>query len=145
VKHPHHRVEAVPLCPSCSTHAPMAPSAHASSNHGLNELQEWRCPHCTHIGMTARSGMQLVFRGGKEYVFAYGSSNAMLTVALSSEAIALFKSHHMGPDELARQTAEWALLRGSTSGTVTLGLQHEELAAFYWYFFHSQTIRQKAV
>ncbi|HEX2055554.1 MAG TPA: hypothetical protein VHF07_03615 [Nitrospiraceae bacterium] len=69
----------------------------------------------------------------------------MLTVALSSEAIALFKSHHIAADELARQAAEWTLLRGSATGTVTLGLQHEELAAFYWYFFHSETIGGKAV
>ena len=86
-----------------------------------------------------------MFRGGEEYVFAYGSSNGMLTVALSSEAIALFKSHHIGVDELARRAAEWALLRGHASGTVALGLQHEELAAFYWYFYHCQdTGRQPA-
>jgi hypothetical protein len=95
--------------------------------------------------MTARQGVHLVFRGGEEYVFAYGSSNGMLTVALSSEAIALFKSHHIGADELARRAAEWALLRGRVSGTVTLGLQHEEFAAFYWYFYHCQPIDRHPV
>ncbi|HJR76589.1 MAG TPA: hypothetical protein VJ805_06435 [Nitrospiraceae bacterium] len=80
-----------------------------------------------------------------EYVFAYGSSRGMLTVVLSTEAIALFKSHDIGADELVRKAAEWALLRGRASGTVTLGLHHEELAAFYWYFYQTQSVDRQPV
>ena len=123
----------------------MVPAAHDLRDRDSNELLVWHCSHCAHQGVTARQGIQLVFRGGEEYVFAYGSSKGMLTVALSSEAIALFKSHHVGADELARRAAEWALLRGRVSGTVTLSLQHEEFAAFYWYFYHSHSIDRQPV
>lgn len=59
----------------------------------------------------------------------------MLTVMLSREAIALFKTHHIGAEELARQAAEWSLLLGRPNNMVKLGLRHEELAAFYWYYY----------
>jgi hypothetical protein len=145
VKPSNHSSQSAPLCPSCSPQVPMVPADHEVGNRNSHELLVWHCSHCAHQGMTAKQGIQLVFRGGEEYVFAYGSSSGMLTVALSSEAIALFKSHHIGADELARRAAEWALLRGRVSGTVTLGLQHEELAAFYWYFYHTQAVDRQAV
>ena len=140
-----HASATVPLCPSCTPQVPMVPSTHQFQGADSNELLGWRCSQCAHTGLTARQGIQLVFRGGMEYVFAYGSSSGMLTVALSSEAIGLFKSHHIGADELARKVAEWALLRGCAGGTVTLGLHDEELSAFYWYFNESQTIGRHPV
>ena len=118
----------------------MVPSRHDSQSGDRIELLTWRCSRCAHMGMTARHGIQLVFRSGLGYVFAYGSSNEMLTVMLSSQAIALFKTHHIGADELARRAAAWALLRGRPCSTVNLGLQHEELAAFYWYYYDGRSM-----
>jgi hypothetical protein len=118
----------------------MVPSGHDFPSNDCNELLKWHCSHCAHAGMTAKHGIQLVFRSGLEYVFAYGSSTGMLTVMLSSEAIALFKTHHIGADELARRAAEWALLRGRPHSRVNLGLQHEELAALYWYYYDGRSM-----
>lgn len=135
-----HAGKTVPLCPRCTPQVPMVRSVDDFRDTDPNELLRWRCSQCAHTGLTARQGIQLVFRGGMEYVFAYGSSSGMLTVALSSEAIALFKSHRIGADELARRAAEWALLRGRASGTETLGFHDEEFAAFYWYFYETHAI-----
>ena len=124
-----------PICPSCSSLHPMAQSPDTFRNTDATELLEWYCPYCAHKGMTAKRGIQLVFRAAGEYVFAYAGSKDTLTVTLSSSAIGLFKSHHIGADELAWRAAEWALLRGRTRGT---DLKAEELARFYWYFYYAQ-------
>jgi len=132
----YHNLTTAPICPSCSSLHPMALSPRNLRNPEIHELLEWHCPHCAHKGMTARRGVQLVFRAADEYVFAYAGSKETLTVTLSSAAIGLFKSHHIGADELAYRAAAWALLRGRTEGTVNL--RAEELAQFYWYFYYAQ-------
>jgi hypothetical protein len=139
-----HDSTVAPLCPRCSSHVPMVPSRQDFQSSDGNELLKWHCSHCAHAGMTARQGIQLIFRSGLEYVFAYGSSNGMLTVMLSREAIALFKTHHIGADELARRAAEWWLLLGRPNGMVNLGLRHEEMAAFYWYYYSQSADSQPA-
>ena len=144
MKRSHHDGTVVPFCPTCSPQVPMVQSGHDFQPAGCDELLTWHCSHCAHAGMTARHGIQLVFRSGLKYVFVYGSSSGMLTVVLSSEAVALFKTHHMGADELAKRAADWALLRGRPNSTVNLGLQHEELASFYWYYYDSQSIEGQA-
>lgn len=132
--HPARRMSAAaPRCPSCPGQSAMdlqtSPDGHSDSN----DLLEWRCSTCGHKGYTASLGLQLVFRGEKEYIFTFGHSMATLTVRLSSPAVGLFRSHLIGADELASRTAEWALLHGRKSGIVSLGLQ-DDLADFYLFF-----------
>jgi hypothetical protein len=64
-------------------------------------LIHWQCSLCRHEGMTAPLGVQLMFRGGQEYVFTYDNSLVTLRILLSSPAVGLFKSHDLGPDVLA--------------------------------------------
>lgn len=105
----------------------------ADEQRDSNDLLEWRCSTCGHRGYTASLGLQLVFRGEKEYIFTFGRSMSTLTVRLSSPAVGLFRSHLIGADELASRTAEWALLRGRKGGIVSLGLQ-DDLADFYLFY-----------
>lgn len=124
----------VPKCPCCPARYPMVPATHNRSADS-NRLLEWHCTRCTHTGKTAGPKMHLVFRGGFQYVFAYDVSGLTLTVILSSPAIGLFNSHHIGADELAWKAAEWALLRGQINKAVDLGLKSDDLPNFYWYFY----------
>ncbi len=129
------RDTAVPKCPCCPSHYPMVPAAQHNRGADSNRLLEWHCTQCAHTGHTPSRKMQLVFRGGFQYVFAYDASGRTLTVVLSSAAIGLFNSHHVGADELAWRAAGWALLRGHINRTVDLGLTSDDLADFYWYFY----------
>ncbi len=52
--------------------------------------------YCRHEGMTAPLGVQLMFRGGQEYVFTSAHSLITLRIILSSPAVGLFKSHNLG-------------------------------------------------
>lgn len=145
VKPPNHSNTMGPWCPRCFPHVPMVLSCHDPQETASSDLWEWHCMHCTHKGMTAGRGMQLVFRSGTQYIFAYSSSADTLTVTLSSEAIALFQSHHVAADELARKAAEWALLQGHTNGRVDLTLKNDELADFYWHFYYCQASGHQSI
>jgi len=129
----------VPKCPCCPARSPMVPAAQLNQSADPDRLLEWQCTRCAHTGKTAGRKMQLVFRGGFQYVFSYDVSGYPLTIILSSPAIGLFNSHHIGADELAWKAAEWALLRGHIDKAVDLGLTSDDLPTFYWYFYDVQT------
>ena len=97
-------------------------------------LQQVCCTHCDHQGMVSREGVRLLFRGGHEYLFGYGNSVTTLTVVLTAHAIDVFRSHGLGPDILAKQAAEWALLKGQCTGTVRLSLENAIFPEFYRYY-----------
>jgi hypothetical protein len=104
---------------------------------GLNPisgLRRWSCAVCGHNGMTTEHGMNLLFRGGLEYVFGFGVSLTPLTIVLSSAAIGLYSSHGVKTDELAALMAEWVLLSGKCEGKVFFSLETEAFADFYNYF-----------
>jgi hypothetical protein len=98
-------------------------------------LIHWQCSHCSHEGMTAPLGVQLMFRGGQEYVFTYDNSLVTLRILLSSPAVGLFKSHDLGSDVLAVQVAEWAILMGQSTGVVRLFLEDPAFSNFFLYFY----------
>lgn len=98
-------------------------------------LIHWRCLLCRHEGMTAPLDVQLMFRGGQEYVFAYDNSLVTLRIFLSGPAVGLFKSHDLGPDALATQVAEWAILKGQSAGVVRLLFENTAFSNFFLYFY----------
>lgn len=85
--------------------------------------------------MTAPLGVQLMFRGGQEYVFTSANSLITLRIILSSPAVGLFKSHDLGSDALAIQVAEWAILMGQSNGVVRLFLEDPAFSNFFLYFY----------
>jgi hypothetical protein len=109
----------------------------------FNDLLQWHCSSCAHIGVTASQGLQLVFRGGQEYIFTFGGSMTTLSVVLTGPAIGLFRTHMIGADELAWRAAEWALLRGRVGGTVRLDLQSYDLADLYLYLYADEVSGHK--
>lgn len=97
-------------------------------------LQPVCCTHCDHQGIVSLQGVQLLFRGGCEYLFSYGNPVATLTVMLTAHAIDMFRVHGIGPDITARRAAEWALLRGQCTGIVNLSLENTNLEDFYRHY-----------
>ncbi len=85
--------------------------------------------------MTAPLGLQLLFRGGQEYVFTCDNSLVTLRILLSGPAVGLFKSHDLGSDALATQVAEWAILMGQSTGVVRLFLEDPAFSKFFLYFY----------
>lgn len=95
-------------------------------------LIHWKCLHCRHDSAV---GVQLMFRGGQEYVFTSANSLITLRIILSSPAVGLFKSHDLGSDALAIQVAEWAILMGQSNGVVRLFLEDPAFSNFFLYFY----------
>lgn len=134
---PHETLETMntvegPKCPQfeCNGKMQSNPMANVAPFIGLQQVC---CTHCDHQGMVSREGVQLLFRGGHEYLFSYGNSVTTLTVVLTGNTIDVFQSHGLGPDILAKRAAEWALLKGQCTGTVHL-LESTIFAEFYRHY-----------
>ena len=121
-----------PKCPWCPSQDPMRSTG--PSLHDTN-FDQWQCPRCDRQGATATNGTQLVFRGGEEFIFTFGASMRSMTVRLSADAIDLFRTHRIDPQDLARRMAEWALLRGWSHGTVCLDSTTDDLRQFHRYCY----------
>lgn len=122
-----------PKCPQfeCKGRMQFNPTADIAPFIGLQQVC---CTHCDHQGMVSREGVQLLFRGGHEYLFSYGNSVTTLIVVLTAHAVDVFRSHGLGPDILAKRVAEWALLKGHCTGTVHLSLESAIFAEFYRHY-----------
>ena len=124
----------VPRCPIYQCGKPM--TMISKTGHARKAgLIHWQCLHCRHEGMTAPLGLQLLFRGGQEYVFTCDNSLVTLRILLSGPAVGLFKSHDLGSDALATQVAEWAILMGQSTGVVRLFLEDPAFSKFFLYFY----------
>lgn len=80
--------------------------------------------------------LTLVFQSGGEYVFVNPETDRMLTVTLSATAINVFRGRDLGPDDLARRAAEWAVLTRQSTGHINLTID-KDLTPFCQYYFSS--------
>lgn len=118
-----------PWCPSSDLMLPGGPSLHDTN------FDQWQCGQCGRHGTTAINGIQLVFRGGEEFIFTFGASMRSMTVRLSRDVIDAFRTHRIDSQDLARRLAEWALLRGWSHGTVYLDSSNDDLRSFHRYCY----------
>ncbi|MGD9728145.1 MAG: hypothetical protein AB7G68_20615 [Nitrospiraceae bacterium] len=73
--------------------------------------------------------LTLLFQSGGEYVFVNPETGRMLTVTLSATAINVFRQRDLGPDDLARRAAEWAVFTRQSTGHINLTTD-KDLAPF---------------
>lgn len=125
-------VVASPICPLvlCRQEMQLETSRYTAGYDSKTGLCCFRCPACGHIGMVAAGGVQLVFRLAHKYVLTYDPYPSAMTVVLPAHSIALCQTYGFDADELAKQAAEWALLSGNSSDTLTLVPGRQEFLAF---------------
>jgi hypothetical protein len=124
-----------PICPLAMCHREMQPMT--SRDHGgydpTTGLRYIHCPTCGHIGMVAVGGVQLIYRLAHQYVLTYNPYRSTITVVLPSRSIALCQTYGLDAEVLAKRAAEWTLLSGNSSGTLTLLPERQEFLDFHGY------------
>lgn len=80
--------------------------------------------------MAAAGRVQLVFRLAHEYVLTNDPYQSAITVVLPAGSIALCQTYGLDAEDLAKQAAEWALLSGNSSDTLTLAPERQEFLDF---------------
>jgi hypothetical protein len=80
--------------------------------------------------------LTLVFQSAGKYVFVNTGTDRMLTVTLSATAISVFRKRNLGPDDVARRAAEWAVLTRQSTGHINLTID-KDLSPFCQYYFSS--------
>lgn len=98
-----------------------------------NGLRYFRCPTCGHIGMVAAGGVQLVFQRAHQYVLTYEPYLSTITVLLPAGSIARCHTYRLDADALAKHAAEWALLSGNSSNTLSLAPGEQQFLDFTGY------------
>lgn len=96
-------------------------------------LRYVHCPTCGHIGMVAAGGLELIYRFTHRYVLTYDPYRSTITVVLPPRSIALCQVYGFDAEALAKRAAEWTLLSGNSSGTLTLLSERQEFVDFYGY------------
>jgi hypothetical protein len=96
-------------------------------------LRYFRCPACGHTGMVAAGGVQLVFRFAQQYVLTYDPFLSTITVILPPCLIAMGQTYGLEDEEVAKHAADWTLLSGNKSDTLTLIPEGEEFFDFTGY------------
>lgn len=122
-------------CPieNCSREMSRDTSRAGGSHDPLSGLHHVHCPKCRHRGMVASGDLQVLFCTAHQYVVAYGPSLSTITVVLTTRTLAAYQVYALGPDDLAKLGAGWALLSGTLFGTVTLDSERQESLDFERY------------
>ena len=130
-------VTGFPICPIGSCHRKMQPetSRYHARNISTTGLRCFRCPTCGHLGMVAAGGVQLIFQLVHQYVLTYEPYRATITVLLPAGSIARCHTHKLKLDAaaLAKHAAEWALLSGNSSRTISLAPEEQQFLDFTGY------------
>ncbi len=128
-------VTGFPICPLGSCHREMQPETcrYHAGDISTTGLRCFRCPTCGHIGMVAASGFQLVFRLAQRYVLTYDPYRSAITVVLSARLIVMGQTYGLTDEAMAKHAAEWTLLSGNSSDTLTLVPQRQEFLDFTGY------------
>jgi hypothetical protein len=124
-----------PICPLAMCHREMQPMTsrdHAGYD-STTGLRYVHCPTCGHTGMIAAGGVQLIYRLAHQYVMTYDPYRSTITVVLPPRSIALCQTSGLDAEALAKRAAEWTLLSGNSSGTVTLHPERQEFLNFHSY------------
>lgn len=121
-----------PVCPLGSCHREMQPETtpYHAGEISTTGLRRFRCPTCGHIGMVAASGFQLVFRLVQRYVLTYDPYRSTITVVLPAPLILMGQTYGLNAEAMAKHAAEWTLLSGNSSGTLTLVPQRQDFLDF---------------
>lgn len=122
-------------CPieSCSREMTRDTRRFDRGHDSLSGLHHVYCPTCRHMGMVPSGDVQILFCTAHQYVVAYGPSLSTITVVLTTGALAAYQTYALCFDDLAKLVAEWALLSGILSGTVTLTPERQEFLDFERY------------
>lgn len=122
-------------CPieSCSQEMTQDTSRFDGGYESLRGLHHLYCPTCRHMGMAPSGDVLVLFCATHRYVIAYGPSLSTITVVLTARAVAAHPTYALCLDDLAKLVAEWALLSGILSGTVTLAPERQECLDFERY------------
>jgi hypothetical protein len=83
--------------------------------------------------MVAAGGVQLVFRLAHQYVLTYDPFLSTITVVLPPALIAMGQTYGLADEEVAKHAADWALLSGNNSETLTLLPERQEFFDFTSY------------
>lgn len=93
-------------------------------------LRCFRCPTCGHIGREAAGGLQLVFRLAHQYVLTHDPYRSTMTALLPAHTIAMCQTYGLDAERLAKHAAEWALLSGNRSDTVSVVSERHDFFDF---------------
>jgi hypothetical protein len=124
-----------PICPLAMCHREMQPMTsrdHAGYD-STTGLRYVHCPACGHIGMVAAGGVQLIYQLAHQYVLTYAPYRSTIIVVLPPRSIALCQTSGLDAEALAKRAAEWTLLSGNSSGTLTLHPEQQEFLDFRGY------------
>ena len=108
-------------CPLALCYQEMQPET-SRDNAGYDSttgLRCFRCPTYGHIGRVAAGGLQLVFRLAHQYVLTHDPYRSTITALLPAHTIAMCQTYGLDAEGLAKHAAEWALLSGNRSDTVS--------------------------
>ena len=123
------------ICPLPSCRGEMQPKT--SRDHAgydpTTGLRSVHCPTCGHIGRVAAGGVQLIYRLAHQYVLTYDPYRSTITVVLPPRSIALCQTSGLDAEALVKRAAEWTLLSGNSSGTLTLLPEQQEFLDFHGY------------
>ncbi len=98
-----------------------------------NGLLYFRCPACSHLGMVAAGGVQLVFQYAHQYVLTYEPYLSTITVLLPARSITRCQTYRLDANALAKHATEWALLSGNNSYTLSLAPEEQQFLDFTRY------------
>ena len=121
-----------PLPRCCREMQPKTSRYHAGQD-ATTGLRYVHCPTCGHIGMVAAGGVQLIYGLAHKYVLTYDPYRSTITVVLPPRSIALCQTYGLDAEALAKRAAEWTLLSGNSSGTLTLLPEQQEFLDFHGY------------
>ena len=126
-------VTSSPICPLALCHREMQPetSRDNAEYDSTTGLRCFRCPTCGHIGGVAAGGLQLVFRLAHQYVLTHDLYRSTITVLLPARSIAMCQGYGLGAEGLAKHAAEWALLSGNRSDTVSVVPERQDIFRLY--------------
>ncbi|OGW48037.1 MAG: hypothetical protein A2V62_08625 [Nitrospirae bacterium RBG_19FT_COMBO_58_9] len=126
---------ALPSCPIALCHREMQHVTRKNNEayDPTTGLRHFRCPSCGHIGMVAAGGVQLVFQRAHQYVLTYEPYLSTITVLLPAGSIARCHTYRLDADALAKHAAEWALLSGNSSNTLSLAPGEQQFLDFTGY------------
>ena len=128
-------VPSSPMCPLALCNQQMQPETsrfHAGYD-STTGLCYFRCPTCGHTGMVAAGGVRLVFRLAYQYVLTYDPFLSTITVVLPPRLIAMGQTYGLDDEEVAKHAADWTLLSGNNSETLTLIPERQEFLDFTGY------------